>query len=103
MGKLTINIEADVTRHSTQYRGNLSGTLQDLCFFSGLLIGEMLREAPVGAEVKVCELFAKGMCAGKFGKADYGDENSSVHIPPDVLDVLERLKEEIKEGENGNA
>lgn len=100
MGKLIINIEADVTRRSTQYRGKLSGTMQDLCFFTGLLIGEMLRDAPDGAEKVVCELFAKGMGAGKFGQADYGDEASSVHIPPDVL---EKLKEATKEGENGNA
>lgn len=100
MGKLIINIEADVTRRSTQYRGKLSGTMQDLCFFAGLLIGEMIKDAPDGADKKVCELFAKGMASGKFGQAEYGDETSSVHIPPDVL---EKLKEATKEGENGNA
>lgn len=100
MGKLIINIEADVTRHSTQYRGKLSGTLQDLCFFAGLLIGEMIKDAPPGAERKVCELFAKGMASGKFGKTDYGDGTQSLNIPPDVL---EKLKEITKEGENGNA
>ena len=99
MGKLIIDIEADVTRHSTQYRGRLSGTLQDLCFFTGLLIGEMLRDAPDGAENVVCELFAKGMGAGKFGQADYGDGTQVLNIPPDVL---EKLKEATKEGENGN-
>lgn len=100
MGKLIINIEADVTRHSTQYRGKLSGTMQDLCFFAGLLIGEMIKDAPPGADKKVCELFAKGMGAGKFGKAEYGDGTQALNIPPDVL---EKLKEATKEGENGNA
>lgn len=100
MGKLIIKIEADVTRRSTQYRGKLSGTMQDFCFFTGLLIGEMIKDAPAGAEKVVCEFFAKGMAAGKFGQANYGDETSSVHIPPDVL---EKLKEATKEGENGNA
>ena len=99
MGKLIIDIEADVERPLTQYRGNLSGTVKDLCFFAGVLIGEMLRNAPDGAEKVVCGLFAEGMAAGKFGQADYSDENSSVHIPPDVL---EKLKEATKEGENGN-
>lgn len=99
MGKLKIDIEADVTRHSTQYSGKLSGTLQDLCFFAGLLIGEMLRDAPEHAPKVVCDLFAKGMASGKFGQAEYGDGTQALNIPPDVL---EKLKEATKEGGNGN-
>ena len=99
MGKLIINIEADVTRHSTEYRGKLSGTLQDLCFFAGLLIGEMLRGAPPGADKKCINVFAEGMGAGKFGRLECGNGTQAVNIPPDVL---EKLKEATKEGENGN-
>lgn len=100
MGKLNINIEADVSRHSTTYSGKLSGTLTDVCFFAGLLIGEMLRDAPPGAEKVVCELFAKGMASGKFGEAKYGTGMQAVHVRPETMEILKEIS---KEGENGNA
>ena len=97
MGKLIINIEADVTRHSTQYRGKLEGTLQDLCFFAGMLIGQQLREAPSSADKVVINLFAKGMAAGKFGDQVI-KECTTAKVAPDVL---EKLKEAVQGTEEG--
>ena len=97
MGRLVIDIKADVSRNSTVFSGKLEGTLQDLCFFAGMLIGQQLREAPEGADRVVINLFAKGMAAGKFGDQVI-KECTTAKVAPDVL---EKLKEAVQGTEEG--
>lgn len=97
MGKITINIEAEVNKDAIGMHGNISGSLENFAKVVGFVLGNWIKDAPQAEKVEdaVFTYFLEGMASGKFGETVRGYCNKMT-VPTDVI------REITKKGDNDN-
>ena len=86
MGKVTINIEAEVKKDTIGMHGNISGSLENFAKVVGFALGNWIKNAPQAEKVEdaVFTYFLEGMASGRFGETVNG-YYSKMTVPKDVI------------------
>lgn len=97
MGKVIINIEAEVNKETIGMHGNISGSLENFARVVGFSLGNWIKDAPDAEKVEdaVFTYFLEGMASAKYGETVNGYYNKMT-VPTDVI------REITKKGENDN-
>ena len=97
MGKVTINIEAEIKKDAIGMHGNISGSLENFARVVGFSLGNWIKDAPEPEQVEeaVFIYFLEGMARAKYGETVSGYYNKMT-VPTDVI------REITKKGDNGN-
>ena len=97
MGKVTINIEAEVNKDAIGMHGNISGSLENFAKVVGFALGNWIKDAPQAEKVEdaVFTYFLEGMATAKYVETVNGYYNKMT-VPTDVI------REITKKGDNDN-
>lgn len=98
MGKLEINMKADISDRQIEIHGTCHSSAHDFCLFAGFILGGMIadqRNRAAVLETAISDIL-DGVLSAQYGERLSG-ESTRIRIPKSVIHEID------KEGENGDA